>query len=739
MKYQSVYRRLVIVGMILILMTAQYFAPSPSTAEVKSRPRIALVLSGGGARGAAHVGVLKVLEDLRIPVDFIVGTSMGSFVGGLYAAGISPETLENQFRSIDWLNVFSGRPPRDDVSFRQKQDDNEALFQFEFGVKAKGIILPSELVAGQKLNFLLTSLIPQTIVIKRFDELPIPFRAVAADISTGGPVVLDRGDLAEAIRASMSVPGVLPPVDMDGKVLVDGGIIANLPIGVAKALGVDRIIAVDVSSPLERLKADRSVIGIAAQTLDYLVSKNVAEQLARIGKEDILITPDLSSVRFSDFSKVVTAIEQGETAARKQIEALRALSVSEEEYTAFVKRHRLGIRESLADVTVDAIDVVGVSRVNPKMITHRIKTKPGQSLDADKLLNDLKRIYELGEFQTIKFRHLRKDGSNRLVIDAREKSWGPNYLRFGMGLESNFKGQGDFILLANFRRTQLNRLGAEWKTIATIGDIMSLRTEFYQPLDYSGFWFVAPQIGYSRNETEGPLGEEKVQFLFGQLDFGIQLRNYAELRFGLVKGRVHEKARSISDSSSSRLDIGGFQASFIFDRLDNSNFPRYGTLGALGLFLSRKDLGADDSFNQLELDLVHARSFGPNTLIGFLEYGTGLGSDIPSYNEFSLGGFLNLSGLDRGALRGDTMALLRLIYFRQVGRIPAPFGSGIYLGAGLEAGNVWEDNNELDLGDLRYAGLLFAGLDTVLGPVYLGYGRTDRSEDAYYLFLGRPF
>ncbi len=188
MKYQPVYRRLVIVGMILILMTVQYFAPSPVTAEVKSRPRIGLVLSGGGARGAAHVGVLKVLEDLRIPVDFIVGTSMGSFVGGLYAAGISSETLENQFRSIDWLNVFSSRPPRDDVSFRQKQDDTEALLQFEFGVKATGIILPSELVAGQKLNFLLTSLIPQTIVVNRFDELPIPFRAVAADVSTGGPV-----------------------------------------------------------------------------------------------------------------------------------------------------------------------------------------------------------------------------------------------------------------------------------------------------------------------------------------------------------------------------------------------------------------------------------------------------------------------------------------------------------------------------------------------------------------------
>jgi NTE family protein len=708
------------------------------------RPRTGLVLSGGGARGAAHVGVLKVLEELRIPVDYIAGTSMGSIVGGLYASGLSPQSMELTFNDIDWKDALTDEPPRKNISFRRKEDDHEALFRFELGIGKGGIIFPSGLIAGQKLGFILRSLTLHVANIDRFDELAIPFRAVAADLDDGQMVVLDGGDLADALRASMSVPGAFTPVVLEGRTLVDGGIVRNLPVDIARAMGAERLIAVDVSTPPKGVVEDQSIFGVWSQTYDLLTYENVLEQKALLSERDLLIVPDLTDIHFAAFTQMPDAIDRGEAAARRHESALRAFSVSEEEYEIFLAEQRRGAARLLEEVVIDEIRVTGLDRVDRRIVDSRIETRPGEPLNLRDLSGDLERIYRIGEFQQVDFRIRHEDDRNVLGIDAHEKSWGPGYIRFGLALESDLAGEGEFTFLMNYRRTHLNALGAEWKSIVKFGDVDALFTEFFQPLEFSGFWFVSPQLDYERDKDEISLETGELVLLDGQrfegfLDIGVQFRNYGEIRIGAGRGTLD--IDNLTDPAVMPLDVdlGGWRAKLTLDQLDNAYFPRYGTLARAELFLSREDLGADDPYDKLELQTTYARSIGAHTIIGSVRFGTDLGSDIPFYDEFSLGGFLNLSGLRPDVLRGDVSGFLALGYYWQVARLPSALGGGVYLGGTLEAGNVWDDISDAELGGLRKAGLIFTGAETLLGPLYLGYGRAEGGEDSFYLFLGQVF
>lgn len=709
-----------------------------------SRPRTALVLSGGGARGAAHIGVLKVLEELAVPVDLVVGTSMGAVVGGLYASGLSPEEIETIFLGLDWKDVLTDQPPRQNISFRRKQDDNRALFQFELGVSRRGLTSPAGLVAGQKLGFYLSSLTLHTAGVDSFDALPLPFRAVATDLSNGEPVVLDHGSLADAIRASMAVPGAFTPVELEGRVLVDGGLVQNLPIAVALAAGAQRIIAVDVGSPLDELGTGASsVLGVAVQSVAVLTDQNVREQRALLRSGDLLVAPDLGDVESAEFARIGEAIALGEAEARSAVDELKRFAVTGDAFRRYLDRQRLD--PGPGELPIHSVEVIGDSRVDPRVIRRRVRSRPGESLDLRTLQQDLQRIYQIGEFQQVSFNVIRADdGRNRLVIDARDKSWGPNYLRFGMALQADFEGQGDFTVLTDFTRTQVNRLGAEWKSILTLGDLDSVFTEFYQPLSYSGFLFVAPQLELSREQVEilggkGQVTRARNDIAIERLDIGSQFRSYGELRLGYQRGKLDSEIQSGPGVETVKVELGAVRARLTLDRLDNANFPRRGNFGQLELLLSRDGLGATDDYDKLDLDWIQAKSIRRHTLIARLHYATSLETRLPYYDEFSLGGFLNLSGLRPGALRGNVLGHLTLAYYNQISTLPGPLGGGIYAGGALEAGNVWLDPGAIELGELRPAFLVFGGVDTLLGAVYLGYGIADSGDNSFYVFLGRPF
>jgi NTE family protein len=716
-------------------------APPPPPA---GRPRTALVLAGGGARGAAHLGVLKVLEELRVPVDLIVGTSIGSIIGGLYASGLPPDAVHRLILETDWDDLFNDSPRREQVSFRRKQDDALSLMRFEMGLGPGGVELPSGLIAGQKLNHLLRELTLHATGWDDFDQFPIPYRAVAADLVDGSMVVLERGDLADAMRASMAIPGVFTPVEIDGRPLVDGGIVRNLPVDVARTLGARRIIAVDVSTPLPEISEESSMFGVVGRTYSMLITKNVAEQRALLGAGDLLIVPDLEGISSAAFARAEEAVERGVEAARQEREALGSLAVSEEEYAAFLRRQRRGPGEGLEGTRLAEVAVEGLQRVDERLVRSRIETRVGGGLDLTALGRDLERIYEIGEFEQVGFDLEGEEDARRLLIRTREKSWGPRYLRFGLSLESNFEGNGVFTALGHLTWTQLNRLGAEWKSFLAIGDVDVLSSEFYQPLDFSGFWFVAPRMTGWRDRRETFLeggGQTVVdeQGVEGGFDVGVQFRNYGEIRVGALRGERDIEFPIDTTLSPEKVQVGAWRARLTFDQIDNAYFPRRGNLSQLETLLSRESLGADDRFDRISLSTLHAFSFGRNTLLARLRLGTDLGSEIPFYDEFELGGFLNLSGLPPGALQGDVLAYMSLAYYWQVARLPSALGGGVYAGVALEAGNAWEDVGVAELGDLRPAGLLFGGADTRIAPLYLGYGRTDEGDDSFYVFVGLPF
>ena len=344
-------------------------APAPP-----KRPKIGIAFAGGGARGGAHVGVLKVLEELRVPVDYVAGTSIGSIVAALYASGMSPDEMDKVLATTDWDDALNDAQGRKDQPYRQKEDDQLYLIKAELGFNHGKLVLPKGLVAGQKLNYLLRRLTLPATDVRDFDRLRIPFRCVATDIVTGGKVVLSKGELPRAVRASMAIPGFFDPVEWDGKLLTDGGTVDNMPVDVVRQMGADVVIAIDISTPLKKRDEITSFLSIAGQTSGFLTRLNVEQQIATLKKDrDVLITPDLEEVSTLDFKQFPKASAQGLKAADAMRETLARFSVSEAEYAAFLKRQR----DPRVDPVVQEVRVEAPPGVDPRLLEGRIQSKPG--------------------------------------------------------------------------------------------------------------------------------------------------------------------------------------------------------------------------------------------------------------------------------------------------------------------------------------------------------------------------
>ena len=290
--------------------------PAPRTAP---RPTIGLALSGGGARGGAHIGVLLALRDLRVPIDFIAGTSMGSVVGGLYASGMDEDELQSLARDADWASLFDDAPRRDNRTFHRKRDDDLFLVKPLAGLKNGSLGFAMGLVQGHNIDLFLARVFSPVSDIERFEELPTPFRAVATDMATGQTVILDRGSLARAIRASMSIPAAFAPIEIDGRLLADGGVVQNLPVETVRDMGADVVVAVDMSTPLATREELTSVIAITSQLAAFLTARGTAEQIAQLTDKDVLIRPEVGGIRALDFDRIAETFAAGYTARARHM------------------------------------------------------------------------------------------------------------------------------------------------------------------------------------------------------------------------------------------------------------------------------------------------------------------------------------------------------------------------------------------------------------------------------------
>jgi NTE family protein len=716
-------------------------APPSST---PSRPRIGLCLAGGGARGGAHVGVLRVLEELRIPVDCIAGTSIGSIIGGLYACGYSPQELDSVIVNTDWGTLFQDAPPRQQIEYRRKMEDRLPYFGLELGVNQGKLRLASGLIAGQKLNFLLRQLCLHTTGITDFDDLSVPFRAVAADLADGSMVAIDHGSLADALRASMSIPGAFTPHEIDGRVLVDGGMVRNLPYDVVKSMGADVVIAVDVGTPVGELKDDPTFLGVIMRTLDLATKANVAVSRAQFTAADLLMIPDLGPVATASFPIMAEAATRGEAIARANLDRLREFSVPEEEYAAWRAHQRAG--RHAPTIRIADVQVVSPGRVDPRRIAPRVKTRANAPLDLGVLQGDLARVYRMGEFQWVDFRLERPnaDGVSDLVLTTRDKPWGPNYLRFGLALADHFNGDATYNLLFYHRLSDVNALGAEWRNQLALGNRFVFDSEFYQPVTFSGRFFAVPRFGLSldHRKTFDPAGEsfnaelDRLQF---RGEFGVNLAVWGEARGGVYAGTVQGGAEDSDNVEDVDDREGGWRATLDLDQLDNAEFPRHGWAARADVRLSREALGADVEYDRASLATLGAATTNRLTFLTRLEGGTSFKSDLPIYDDFELGGFTRMSGLEPGRLQGDEYGLGVLGGYLRIGKIGAPLGGNIYLGVLGEVGHTWDLNRTTALEALRTGATGFLGAETLLGPIYLGYGWTDGGDDLVYFYMGKAF
>jgi len=705
------------------------------------RLRVGLVLSGGGARGAAHVGVLKALEAERIPIDAIAGTSMGAVVGGLYATGLSAVEIAAFVDSPEWREAFQEPGPRDRLSFRRKSEDQNFLIDFPLGLKSGIFRLPKGLLSGQRLSQALRRVTQPVARTEVFNALPTPFRAVATDLETGEPINLTRGDLVSAMCASVAAPGVFSPVEIDGRLLVDGGLANNLPVELAREMGADVLIVVDVGFPLRKRETLDSVATISNQMLSILIRRGSDAQLKSLQPADVLLTPELGEASSFDFGIVERAVQLGEAAARAASDRLSALRLSEADYSRFLTARAAmrGGAPRVAEVHVAADS----ARYERLLRSGLVDLSTAESLDAG-----LTTLFGRGNFESVDYRL--RDGASGDVLElrARRNSWGPNYVRFGLNLEDDFNGNSSYNAAARVTLADIGPLAAEWVWDFQIGSEPKILTELYMPFGDAARWFVAPKASFDlRNvpliEDGVRLAEYRLRTTEYGLGIGREFLNWGEIRAGIrrVSGQARIRIGDDTALAVEDFDLREFFGKFSYDVLDNRNFPRRGQYLTAEWRAEAPNLGSDRRADLVSIDWLAARSRGRHTGVLWTSFGTNVDSEPETIRSlFPLGGFLNLSGLAPNSLNGRHYAIARLLYYRQIGRGGEGFlNVPAYAGISLETGNVWNKRGDISFGSTLTHGSMFLGLDTILGPVYLGSGFGEGGENTFYLFLGRTF
>jgi NTE family protein len=733
--------RVLAVALLIAWLPGLAADPAPgSPGSAGARPRIGLVLGGGGAKGGAHIGVLKVLEEMRIPVDCIAGTSMGAIVGAAYSTGLPAEELAKLVTAVNWRETLESAP-REGYTVRRKALDLIFTNGFEMGVKDGSLVFPGGIVPTQQIEGLFRRIVAGARQTTNFDRLPIPFRAVATDLESGDMRVFDRGDLAVAMRASMAVPAAFAPVEVGGRLYVDGMLVRNLPVDVARKLCADVIIAVPLGNPVATREKLGNALAVAGQAMNIAIEANEKAQLATLTDKDVSIPVILKDISSGDFYKVPEAIPIGESAARSAAASLARYSLPQREYAAW----RDGLRQvtAVAKVKIDEVRLVGLKVTNPEVVRNFITSKPGEIFDPAQAEADATHLVERGDYSSVSSQLVTEDGKNVLVFNATEKAWGPNYIKFDGNLATDFKGDLSWGLRVNYEKRWLNDLGGEFRVAGQIGRPGLLFAQFYQPIERTQTFYVMPSVyGARSRQTDYDKNSEVAEFdvtRYGaRLEGGAALGGWGDLRLGVLRGKVNSEKQVGEDwvKAAGRTNTGAATARFYYDTLDKRLWATAGTLANVSMYVSKTGLGAEENYKVLEGKIGTAFSFGRNVFTFGAGGGTDLGTRAPSYDQFRLGGLFRFSGYRTGQLIGREYALGTVQYRRRIGDLNESFGTGVYAGASIEAGNVWKRLDGVSANGVITSGSIYLGVDSKLGPIYLGWGRSEGGRSTVYLYIG---
>ncbi len=721
------------------VLSAVFWAGAAHAATAAVRPKVGLVLGGGGARGAAHIGVLEQLERMRIPVDCVAGTSMGAVVAGAWAAGLDTATMRREWAKADWNDLFQDNPGYVDVNYRSKRLSQQFLSGSETGITDAGAVSPPGVVTGQKIKLFLNQLVHADTSERNLEQLPLPVSIIATDIGSGERVVFRDGSLTLAMRASMSVPGLLAPLDYAGRKLVDGGLVDNLPIReVRERCGAQVVIAVNVGSPLLKTSEITGLLSISAQMVYILTEQNVTQSLSSLKPQDIYIQPDLQQVTSLDFAKSALAADQGLAAAEDAgiVSALQALSVDKATYAAW---RTTRLPPSVPAQPVDAIEIVGLQTVNPAAVKRYIEQKTGALLDVGQLNRDLLRAYGDGYYERVDYTLSRQDTRNVLRIMPVEKSWGPDYLRLGLNLNSSLAGGSTFSLRAAYQKTWLNSLGAELVLAAELGNNTGVGADFYQPLDVAQHYFVDAKASVRRESSaifrdDQRISEYRNSVARFDVGAGVNLGLYGLASLGWHDEKIAPDLQTgLPVLPTDQLSVRGWLATLELDQKNQLYIATTGWTARAAWFES-----SQSDYNRISLALdgnypLQKWVLGLRGTYAGSTYGV-----LPPQQAIKLGGFLNLSGFASDQLSGDKVSYAHVRAERIFGRMPLGLRGDLRVGLALEAGRVGVPLSEPNRTGVINSGVIYVRGETPFGPAYLGLGRSSSGPINAYLFIGTP-
>ncbi len=696
------------------------------SAAAPDRRRIGLALSGGAARGLAHIGVIQWLDEHRIPVDMVAGTSMGALIGGAFATGMSPGEIRQFVESADWGEIVSIDSPFTVKSFRRKEDSRAFPTDLRFGLK-NGINLPGGFNAGPQIDLMLDEIALPYFDLKSFDDLPTPFRSVAADLRRSEVVALDSGLLSRALRASMAIPGVFTPVRIGDRVLVDGGVLNNVPADITRRMGADIVIAIDSTRDFVAKKRTESIVTVVSDTVRALVEAGTRKALE---SADLLVVPDLTGIEIFDFSRALDAIKRGYDAAEQKNAALQAYAVGEEAYAAW-KAERAARRRTALPVPA-FIAVEGVGGREASAIIRRLRSHTGRPVDVHALARDITALTGNDRYESMSYRLTSGAQGTGLAITVRPELYGPPFMLTAIDLQNDEAMRLDATVRARVLSYDPLGSGSELRLDAEAGTRLRLGGELFQPLPGTGL-FLAPRAEITSSHENAFLGEAlRSEYRVGRagagLDVGLLSGARTEARVGLDVQRV---VRRITFGTPAFPGVNGTQqfASFrlTFDAQDDAVVPSRGLYARVearqylkGARLESADgfgiVREDDRMRSAEIDLS---LFLPMSTDGRLFIRGAAGSSFgtrTTVNAFTLGGPFRVGSVNTGEVRGSHFALGNLGYLHRVARLAEGTLGALYAGGWIDYGGAFERT-----GSARFRTCFNGGfiLRSPLGPVLL--------------------
>jgi NTE family protein len=717
----------------------------PRLVREATRPTVGVAFGGGSARGIAHVGVIKWLEEHRIPIDVAAGTSMGGLVGGAYATGMEPDELRTFITTLDWDQLFGGSTFAY-KNIRRKTDARAYPSRLEFGLKG-GIVPPTAINSGESVELLLGRIAAPYFDMRDFDDLPTPFRTVAVDLLSAQPVVMRSGSLAVAMRATMSLPLIFPPTQVNGQVLIDGGTMDNVPADVVKAMGATHVIAVNVGDLSDREGVSYTLLGVAGNTLDAMMR---ASSRRAITAADVVINVPLEEYGSLDWRRAAELIDEGYRAAETMRDRLLPFAVSEAEFETW-RRGRQARR--LKDLpTPTFIETEGFASRDTKRLDALLARHVGVPLDMSALEADMAVVSGLDRYETVTWRMVRDEARGfGLRVHGRAKAYAPPFMMLGVNLENTTSS--DFRITATARYLAFDTVGSgsEWRIDGTVGSDPTLATELYRPLGSTPL-FAAPYAGIA-GHTFNLIQDDAVIARYRQnvsragLNVGVNLGAQSDVRVGGYVGRTTASIR-VGDPGFPELE-GEQTGGEIVWRLDSQDSPVVPSRGVLArVQLSRIFNGPDVTVNGEPFDYATSLtqlsgvanqfwSVGPRNRV-FLYGGAGTSfGDVPLPTEqFALGMPFRLSAYDSGELIGPNYYVATGGYLRQIGRLPDFMGGPIFAGGWLENGDAFD---EWSLARWRTNGGVGVVMDTLFGPVIVAGSWGFDGRWRTYLAVGRTF